>query len=229
MVMMPLTITMIISSVISSFFIQKVGVRLQLAAGMAILAAGFVLLMTMGDGTSRFAVSGYMLFLGFGLGLIMPIITLALQESYPSSELGVVTSSSTFFRQIGGTFGMTILGVIMNLKSSHELQTHLLPKLERLPAEVDDWKNRMTELARHDPQQLFSSLLNPDSLTRMPPVLLKEIVPQMKITLVDSLQAVFLWGAVFVLFGLLLTPLTGKIKITAQSRAKERMDSISFH
>ena len=61
------------------------------------------------------------------MGLVMPIITLALQESFSKETLGVVTSSSQFFRSIGGTFGITILGAVMNAKSGNILTDKLVP------------------------------------------------------------------------------------------------------
>lgn len=227
-VLMPLMITMIAASMVSSLFIQKLGVRRQLASGMLIMAIGFILMMAMGEDTSKLTVAANMLLLGFGMGLVMPVLTVALQESYPDSELGVVTSSSTFFRQIGGTFGMTILGVIMNIKSSEDLKTTLVPQLQQLPPTMDEWKVSMTALAEHDPQQLFSSLLSPNTLSQLPPAIISDIVPLLKILLVDALHTVFLWGALLVLIGFFLTPLTGKIKIKTHARMKER-SNISLH
>jgi MFS family permease len=71
--------------------------------GMVTMGAGFWLLSTMGIDTSKFTAMSYMVILGLGVGLVMPLITIALQETFPKSELGVVTSSSQFLRQIGGT------------------------------------------------------------------------------------------------------------------------------
>ncbi len=132
-VMTPLMVTMIIASVIGGQIVYKIGPKLQMSIGMIIMAIGFLLLTTMSIDTSKLAASGIMMVIGLGMGLVMPLLTLILQESFPKSELGVVTSSSQFFRQIGGTFGMTILGVVMNNRSDTLLSENLVPVLKQLP------------------------------------------------------------------------------------------------
>ena len=61
-----------------------------------------------------------MMVIGLGMGLVMPTLTLALQESFPKKSW-CRNIISQFFRQIGGTFGITILGSIMNNTSGTTL------------------------------------------------------------------------------------------------------------
>ncbi len=136
MIMMPLTVTMILASIASGLLIEKMGIRLQMAIGLLIMAVGFVFIAQMDIHTTQLMTSVYMFILGLGMGMIMPGLTLALQETYPQSDLAIVTSSSTFFRQIGGTFGMTILGAVMNLYSGRYLTERLVPVLK--PMEEGD-------------------------------------------------------------------------------------------
>lgn len=219
-VMTPLMITMIAASVISGQFIHKIGIRKQMLTGMIILAVGFYLLSTMGIDTTKLLASSYMLLLGLGMGLVMPILTLALQESFPKSELGVVTSSSQFFRQIGGTFGMTILGAIMNHKSSVLLEQDLTPVVKQLPAEASGLATSMTDMIHTNPQALYSSLLNPESLAKMPKEFVEHMLPILKNALVTSLHQVFIVGLVFVLLGAILTLFIGNIKVSDRKSKK---------
>jgi EmrB/QacA subfamily drug resistance transporter len=63
----------------------------------------------------------YMLLLGFGLGMTMQVLVLAAQNAVPYELLGVATSGSTLFRQVGGSIGVAIFGAIF----AHELAQHL--------------------------------------------------------------------------------------------------------
>ncbi|TVY09020.1 MDR family MFS transporter [Paenibacillus cremeus] len=220
-VMTPLMITMIITSIIGGQIVHKIGVKTQMLIGMFVMAGGFVLLTTLNMNTTKLAASGMMMVIGLGMGLVMSLLTLALQESFPKSELGVVTSSSQFFRQIGGTFGMTILGVMMNSKSDTLLSTNLLPVLKQLPAEASGVVDQITETVHTNPQALYSSLLNPKAMAQFPKALLDQMLPIIKHALIDSLHAVFWLGLAFVLLGAIVTLFLGKIKLSAPKKKGE--------
>lgn len=53
-----------------------------------------------------------MLLAGIGIGMVTPVLTLAVQNAVPFEELGVATSTSTFLRQMGGSFGAAIYGAV---------------------------------------------------------------------------------------------------------------------
>ena len=77
--------------------------------------------------TGTFAAGAYMLVLGVGLGLVMQVLVLAVQNAVPYSELGVATSSATLFRSIGGSLGTSILGAIFANRLATELVASLPP------------------------------------------------------------------------------------------------------
>ncbi|WP_275983778.1 MDR family MFS transporter [Paenibacillus hamazuiensis] len=220
-VMTPMMVTMILASIAGGQLVQKVPVRVQMMIGMVIMAAGFVLLSTMGTATTKLTASAYMVVLGIGMGLVMPLLTLALQESFPKSELGVVTSSSQFFRQIGGTFGMTILGAIMNYRSSQLLTESLVPIVARMPQQNNPLIAEIMSRVNTDPQALYSMLLSPETLSRMPEALTDQIVPILKTALVDSLHRVFWYGLLFVLLGAVLSLFTGGIRISNRKDGRQ--------
>ncbi|WP_096226116.1 MDR family MFS transporter [Geobacillus sp. FJAT-46040] len=217
-IMTPMMITMIIGSVVGGRLVYRIGVKTQLIVGMAIMLSAFGLLGTMDVDTSKWTATLYMIVLGLGTGLVMPILTLALQESFPKSELGVVTSSSQFFRSIGGTFGMTVLGAIMNHRSSVLLDERLMPKLEVLPAQAKGAVDRFADMIHDDPQGLYSVLLSPEAMAKIPAPLRDMFVPVLKQSLVDSLQAVFWFGLAFIAVGLLFV--FGLKRIVLSDRAE---------
>ncbi|TCP69366.1 MDR family MFS transporter [Baia soyae] len=220
-IMTPMMITMIITSIIGGQLVQKVGMKPQIYAGMIIMAIGFSLLMTMNLETTKLIATGYMMIIGLGIGLVMPLLTLGLQESFSKDELGVVTSSSQFFRQIGGTFGMTILGAVMNARTSDLLKSNLVPTLEKLPATAHDFVTNMESMISKDAQSVYSMLFNPDALSKIPKPILDSIVPIMKSSMVESLHSVFLWGLVFIVLGGMITFFLPKIKLSDESQSKK--------
>jgi EmrB/QacA subfamily drug resistance transporter len=224
-VMTPMMLTMIAASVVGGRLVQKIGVRTQITIGMAIMAVGFGLLATMDVHTSKFVAMGFMSILGLGLGLVMPTITLALQETFPKSELGVVTSSSQFFRQIGGTFGMTILGAVMNHKSTNLLTEQLVPFLEKLPAQAHGMVQKFESMIKTEPQGLYSTLLNAETMKQIPKPISDTMVPILKSTLVDALHGVFIFGLVFVLIGAVLTTFIQNVKISSKKSKVEMEES----
>ncbi|PDM39267.1 MULTISPECIES: MDR family MFS transporter [unclassified Geobacillus] len=220
-IMTPMMITMIIGSIVGGRTVYKIGVKSQLFIGMAIMAAGFGLLSTMDVDTSEWTATLYMIILGLGMGLVMPLLTLALQESFPKSELGVVTSSSQFFRSIGGTFGMTILGAIMNHRSSQLLDDRLMPMLQSLPVQAKGMVDRFAHMIHDDPQGLYSILLSPEALEKIPPQMRETFVPILKQSLVDSLHSVFLFGLIFVIGGTVLVFGLKNIKLSDRQQLQE--------
>jgi MFS family permease len=83
-------------------------------AGTAVGSVGLYLLSTMQPSTST-AVSGlYMLILGIGIGLVMQVLVIAVQNEVRKEDLGVATSSVSFFRSVGGSVGVAAFGAVFN-------------------------------------------------------------------------------------------------------------------
>lgn len=164
----------------------------------------------------------HMVVLGLGIGLVMPMITIALQESFPKSQLGVVTSSSQFFRQIGGTFGMTILGAVMNYHSTNLLTASLVPYLEQLPPQAHDMVVHFESMIRTNPQGMYSMLLSPEALSQIPAAIQQTLLPILKVSMVESLHHVYRYGLLFVLLGAICTLFLGNIKLSTTQKSEEK-------
>jgi EmrB/QacA subfamily drug resistance transporter len=96
-------------------------------AGTAIMAVGLTLLSHLRVDTSTAEAGAYMLVLGLGLGLVIQVLVLAAQNAVPYKYLGVATSGSTLFRQIGGSIGVAIFGAIFTNQLTHNLAARLPP------------------------------------------------------------------------------------------------------
>ena len=108
--MIPMIVGLMISSIASGQIIAKTGrYKIFPIIGTAMLAGAFFLLtFSTYDKPVIFTMAG-MLLAGLGLGQLMQTLTLASQNAVGPQDIGVATSSSTFFRQIGGTLGVAII------------------------------------------------------------------------------------------------------------------------
>jgi EmrB/QacA subfamily drug resistance transporter len=124
--LLPLLAGLIICSTGSGIVISKTGrYRIFPIAGTALITIGLVLLAQVGIGTSLIVSALYMFVLGVGLGCVMQVLVLIVQNAVPYSELGVATSGQTFFRSIGGSFGTAIFGAIFSNVLIGNLVRHL--------------------------------------------------------------------------------------------------------
>ena len=96
-------------------------------AGTAIMVVSLVLLSRLQVGTSTLVSGLYMLVLGLGLGMVLQVLVLAAQNSVDYKHLGVATSGSTLFRQIGGSIGVALFGAIFSNRLAANLSAKLPP------------------------------------------------------------------------------------------------------
>lgn len=109
LLMLPMVVGLMASSIGSGQVISRTGhVRIFPIVGSAVMTAGLFLLSLCTADTAQVWVSLAMFVLGLGLGNCLQPILLIVQSSVPPAEIGVATSSATFFRQIGGTLGVAI-------------------------------------------------------------------------------------------------------------------------
>jgi len=124
--LLPLMAGLLVVSIGSGQIISKTGkYRFWPIAGAGAMTLGLYLLSLMGVGTPSVLDSLYMLVLGMGIGGVMQVLVLIVQNAVPHSELGVATSGATFFRSIGGSFGTAIFGAIFSNVLVGNLATHL--------------------------------------------------------------------------------------------------------
>ncbi|HEX9040153.1 MAG TPA: MDR family MFS transporter [Trebonia sp.] len=131
--MFPVMAGMLVVSITSGQIIARTGkYRFFPIAGTALMTVGLYLLSLMSPSSSTLTDSLSMLVLGMGLGGVMQVLVIIVQNGVPHSELGVATSGATFFRSIGGSFGVAIFGAIF----SNVLVGNLASRLHgvRLPA-----------------------------------------------------------------------------------------------
>lgn len=220
----PLTMAIVVSSIITGQITSRTGkYRMLGIVGMALTTLGMVLLWTMNIDASRLEMIAFMVVMGLGLGVAFPLYTLAVQNAFPLRRVGVVTASVQFFRSMGATVGVAILGSVVNTKFHDQFPT--------------DFANQYTQFVQHNvPAAAQSHLptasnlllglgnLNPQALTNPSTLaviktqliahgtpanfadqLLGVITGAMKPALFSGINEAFLIGAIMLALGLVAT------------------------
>ncbi|KAA0932023.1 MDR family MFS transporter [Streptomyces apricus] len=109
--MLPMVAGLLLSSTVSGQIVSRTGRwKVFPVAGTAVTALGLLLLHRLGADSSTAAMSGSFLVFGLGLGLVMQVLVLIVQNAVSYEDLGVATSGATFFRSIGASFGVAVFG-----------------------------------------------------------------------------------------------------------------------
>jgi EmrB/QacA subfamily drug resistance transporter len=166
--MLPLMAGLLTTSIWSGRMISKLGrYRAFPIAGTAILIGGMFLLSRLGLGTAPWLASVYMCVVGIGIGLVMQVIVLVVQNDADPENIGVATSTATFFRSLGGSFGVAIFGAIYASRLADQL--HGVP-----PAAA----------------RALAKVRSPEQVKGLPPAIREDFLQAFS----HSLHGVFLWG-----------------------------------
>jgi EmrB/QacA subfamily drug resistance transporter len=182
--LLPLMTGLLITSIATGRLISRTGhYRTWPPAGMAVAAVGMYLLSGMDADTGRLETSTYMLVVGVGLGMVMQTLVLAVQNAASHEDLGVATSSTTFFRSLGGSFGVAVFGAVFNVHITDELTRRLPPGI----GELGDGAARL--------------LNSPEQIRQLPPALRTAVVD----AVASSVSTVFLFATPVLLAGVVIT------------------------
>jgi EmrB/QacA subfamily drug resistance transporter len=122
LLLLPLMTGIVAAATTSGRLITRLGrYKLFPVAGTAIMTVGMFLLSRMDAATTRVAASAYMIVLGVGIGLVMQVLVLSVQNSVEHRDLGIATSAASLFRSLGGAFGTAIFGAILRTRLDHFL------------------------------------------------------------------------------------------------------------
>ncbi len=136
LLLLPLMGGLMSTSIASGRLISRTGrYRWWPIAGLAICTVGALLLSTLHPDTHLAVISIYSLVFGIGIGMVMQTLILAVQNSVEFTDMGVATSSVTFFRQMGGSFGVAVFGAVLTSTIARELPG-LLPDGAGDPDEI---------------------------------------------------------------------------------------------
>ncbi|WP_339248656.1 MDR family MFS transporter [Paenibacillus sp. FSL R10-2796] len=203
-VTMPMSIVMVVASALTGQKMAKKGKYKRYALiGIPIMIAGMTIMVFMNN--VPMAVLSMIVF-GLGLGLGMPVFSLATQNAVSHTELGVVTASSQLFRNLGGTIGIAVMGTVMsnsltkNLKEA--LQSSSAPDFTQIDPKLAE---QMLSFA--NPQALMNKPLLEQTQASLPadvqPVFL-QMIEGIRDALGQTLSSVFLTGTIVLVVAFVL-------------------------
>jgi EmrB/QacA subfamily drug resistance transporter len=201
-VLTPMMIGFMVSSIVGGQLLSRTGrYKILAMGGFIVAAAGMFLLSRMTATTSEGIVVRNMLITGLGIGVMMSLFTIVVQNAFPYKRLGEVTATLTFFRSIGSTLGVAVMGTIMINGFHNALQSNMPAILKRVvPA------NRLSQL--ENPQLLLDPVevakiqhgfaaLGPQGLT-----IFRQLIEAIRLSLSTAITNVFFLGFFIMLLGL---------------------------
>jgi len=203
--MLPMVTGLMLAMIPSGRLISKIGkYRMFPIMGTAITAFGIWLFSHISLTTSQLTLSAWMLVLGFGIGLYMQVMTLAVQNSIDRKDMGAATSVVTFFRSMGASFGTAIFGAVLTARLTHYLFAYL-------PGSVS------SHISTKSLEQSTSSI------TKLPPAITHDVLN----AFAHSFHDVFLWVVPFSVLTFIVslflreTPLKTSTKEVAEGESFE--------
>ncbi|MDX3384409.1 MFS transporter [Streptomyces niveiscabiei] len=152
--MLPMVAGLLISSTLSGQIVSRTGRwKVFPVAGTAVTTIGLLLLHRLDESSPTGEMSAYFFVFGLGLGLVMQVLVLIVQNAVSYEDLGVATSGATFFRSIGASFGVAVFGTLFASRLSDKL-TSAFKGVEGLPAgfTADALKSDPRGIAQLPPQ-----------------------------------------------------------------------------
>ena len=210
----------VVSSVVSGQVLSRWGGHYRLLGllGLATMGIGVFLLSQMSANTSYGQAVANIVLMGLGLGTSIPIFTIAVQNAVPYRHMGIATSSTQFFRSLGGVLGLAVLGSVMTNRFASELTSTVAQGVkDAMPP------GQLSELARN-PQ----ALVNPEAQEQLRAVfsstgpdgdgLFQQLLDALQHSLSSAISEVFLIGLVAVAIAWVATIFLKEVPLQRERR-----------
>jgi len=189
--LIPLMLGIVSTSIFSGKAISKTGKYKKFPImGTTLMTVGILLMVTLTRETPFWQLAIFSILVGAGLGLSMQTIVIALQNSVDFKDMGVATSSNTFFRSLGSVFGTALFGSILTNRVAHYLQSGFTDLAATNPDAVSGF----------DPEKLQQLSSNTSVLKELPVVVQNTALD----AFVNSFHVVFLAAAPVTALGIIL-------------------------
>ncbi|MEV6479583.1 MFS transporter [Streptomyces sp. NPDC051576] len=206
LLMLPMMGGIVGASIISGQLISHTGrYKLYPVLGSALAALGMWLLSRLEVDTSRLQYSLWMAVLGAGIGMVMPVLVLAVQNSVRPADLGTATSANNYFRQIGGSVGAAIFGTLFADRLTDALR-------DRLPARAG--------AGLPDPQSITPQLVH-----ALPPALRDSYIR----AYADAMPRIFLYLVPVLALGLLIAFFLKEKPLVSHNAPAETSETAPFN
>ena len=219
--MIPMVMGLMISSIMSGQITGKTGkYKIFMVLGTALMSISFLYLSTLVYTWAIWQISIGMVIMGLGLGQMMQTLTIASQNSVEAKDIGVATSSSTFFRQMGGTLGVAVfLSILFNSLADKgaEIGAKIQAAIAAKPGLLNDPRN-----AVFTSSQDVSELIQSDSsfLKTASP----ELADPIKQAFAESTASVFIAASAVVITAFVLSIFIKEVALRTKSGVQEKAE-----
>jgi EmrB/QacA subfamily drug resistance transporter len=155
--LLPVMLGLLIAAAGSGYLVSRTGhYKPFIIGGMVVLIVGLVLLSQINEHTTPLDLSWRMFIVGLGLGPSQSLYNIAVQNAVPVNQIGIATSASQFFRQMGSVIGLSIFGTLL----THNLTTELPKHLPEMPGVAAPHKMTLSEAQKQamDPDAIHTQI-----------------------------------------------------------------------
>lgn len=219
--MIPMVMGLMTSSIVSGQITSRTGkYKIFMVLGTALMSISFLYLSTLVFDWAIWQISVGMVLMGLGLGQVMQTLTIASQNAVEAKDIGVATSSSTFFRQMGGTLGVAIfLSILFNSLADKgtEMANKIGAAIAANPGILDEPGNEAFSSG-----QDLGALVQSDSsflITASP-----ELANPIKQAFAESTAGVFVSATVVVIAAFIVSLLIKELALRTKSGVQEKAE-----
>jgi EmrB/QacA subfamily drug resistance transporter len=134
----PMSLSWTLAAIFGGRLLLRMGYRTLALAGMVLLVVGTFMMVTINNNPSQLLIMVYTGLMGIGMGLSVPAFLIAVQSTVRKQDLGAATAAIQFARNIGGTLGVSVLGVFLGARlTDHLLAAHIDPNSVSLNGLLD--------------------------------------------------------------------------------------------
>ena len=209
----PMMLGFVVASATSGNIVGRTGrYRIVMLTGVGVTAVGIFLLASMNQQTQQWEVIRNMIITGLGMGSIMPIYTLCVQNVAPAANMGAATASVQFFRSIGGTVGVATYGSIL-LRNYHHSFAQNIPA--GTPPRVLALLNNplQLQLASRAPGVQPSDLL-----------LIRQLLANVRNALYQGLHQIFVIGSILMIIAIVVNFFLQEVPLRKKHHAQPAVE-----
>lgn len=207
LLMIPMMVGLIGTSIVSGLLITKTGrYKIFPIVGTVLTGIAMVLMTTLTAATPIWLICAFLFIFGAGLGLIMQVVVLVVQNAVPAAEVGTATSTNNYFREVGAALGTAVFGTIFTTR----LTENLKDVFTQAGASASDAANA-------------TSTLDPQTLNQLPDAVRDGIVN----AYADALAPVFWYLVPFIAFAFILSLFLKQIPLSDVAGLVARGEAIS--
>lgn len=231
-ILMPMMLSFIVASIVGGQLVSRTGrYKLQAMVGTALMVVGMVLLARLDSNTSSWTIVRNVILVGLGIGVVLPLLNVAVQNAFPYRMMGMVSATQQFVRSVGGVLAVSILGTVL-------VNVFVAQLAARMPVSL---QTAIKELPLAQQETLFNpqGLVNPETQAAVQSsfskfgdeglVLYHQFIEIIHQALTTAINRLFALGLIFAGLAFLATFALKEIRLKQDDFFREQTDSLPEH